>query len=518
MYIYMYTHTHTHTDIQVVYLKDMEAASPDTVRVVAQVLQKFLTDHPGALAVIIAASDRREVNELFRHYRPARPETVRAHFGYVMQLDRYTALQLMCIFRRQCESEQVRLSTSATDVMLERAFTLNFNFFDNTNGAGTRHLLKLARLEHTRRTGGAARGKKEGREGGGKKEGQLLESTDIQAAFQRLRRDWFAAHPDKTFTALMEMQAADKDLNDKQKMSKLLRRKSMDKDGEAANDAKLALEAVEQEEKEEEEANELDKWTLEDFRVFHESELKRQQEAHLHSLNREREECRIVVEQSTQGHAAALQRVMHAVRKNIKRIQASPATKRGFEVWYEAMYVVRRQRNIKLRASTQWRSRCSQTVFAGWTEVHRRRRRLLVRCRPFIDIWLCRKQSALFAAWHELVRARMQGTRERLGLWQGFVTNTILRQEATGMQAVDDWMEFVEEEQNGREQVFEQARREHARSDEVEQIKKRHHSELADWRYCQIRDLNPRPKPYTPNPRPKPYNLNLNSQSQIPTP
>jgi hypothetical protein len=37
--------------------------------------------------------------------------------------------------------------------MLERAFTLNFNFFDNTNGAGTRHLLKLAKMEHARRTG-----------------------------------------------------------------------------------------------------------------------------------------------------------------------------------------------------------------------------------------------------------------------------------------------------------------------------------------------------------------------------
>jgi hypothetical protein len=48
---------------------------------------------------------------------------------------------------------QVRLSNSATDVMLERAFTLNFNFFDNTNGAGTRHLLKLAKMEHARRTG-----------------------------------------------------------------------------------------------------------------------------------------------------------------------------------------------------------------------------------------------------------------------------------------------------------------------------------------------------------------------------
>ena len=54
---------------------------------------------------------------------------------------------------------------------------------------------------------------------------------------------------------------------------------------------------MEKEVKEQEEANELDKWTLDDFRIFHESELKKQKESHLHSLNREREECRIVVEQ-----------------------------------------------------------------------------------------------------------------------------------------------------------------------------------------------------------------------------
>ena len=136
----------------------------------------------------------------------------------------------------------------------------------------------------------------------GKKEGHLLEATDIQAAFQRLRRDWFAAHPDKTFTALMMMQAADKDLNDKQKsandknkaaklMSKEFKRsKSHDKDGETANDpAKLALEEAEKEVREQQEANELDKWTLDDFRIFHESELKKQKDTHLHSLNRERE-------------------------------------------------------------------------------------------------------------------------------------------------------------------------------------------------------------------------------------
>ena len=100
----------------------------------------------------------------------------------------------------------------------------------------------------------------------------------------------------------MEMQTADKDLQDNRQQ-----RRKHDKDRDAEHESSAALEEVKEEEEDDEEGNELDRWTLEDFRVFHESELKRQKEAHLSSLNREREECRLVVEQSTQGHAAALQ-------------------------------------------------------------------------------------------------------------------------------------------------------------------------------------------------------------------
>ena len=167
---------------QVVLIKDIEIASPDLLKTVAQVLQKFLRDRPGVLAILISARNRGEVFKLLSHYQPARPETVRAHFPYIIEFDRYSGHQLMTIFRRQCDSEQVRLSTSATELMLERAFALNFNFFDGTNGAGTRHLLKLAKTEHSRRGGSGGQGA-----GRSKKEGLLLESTDIQAAFQRLR-------------------------------------------------------------------------------------------------------------------------------------------------------------------------------------------------------------------------------------------------------------------------------------------------------------------------------------------
>ena len=42
-------------------LRDVSQATPELIRTVAIVLQKFLTDKPGALVVIIAACDRREV-------------------------------------------------------------------------------------------------------------------------------------------------------------------------------------------------------------------------------------------------------------------------------------------------------------------------------------------------------------------------------------------------------------------------------------------------------------------------
>ena len=170
-----------------------------------QGIQKFLNDRPGYLFIFIAARTRREVASLLQHYQPARPETVRGHFAYRIDFERYTSHELVSIFRRQCESELIRLSQSTTELMLERAFALNFNFFDGTNGDGTRHLLKLARMEHSRR-GGAGGVMASAR---GKKEAMVLESTDIQAAFQRLRQDWFAAHPDKTFTALMQVCAVE---------------------------------------------------------------------------------------------------------------------------------------------------------------------------------------------------------------------------------------------------------------------------------------------------------------------
>jgi hypothetical protein len=56
--------------------------------------------------------------------------------------------------------------------------------------------------------------------------------------------------------------------------------------------------------------------------VFHESELKRQREAHLTSLNREREECRIVVEQSTQVLVVKLA-VKLVVKLVVKRAQGT---------------------------------------------------------------------------------------------------------------------------------------------------------------------------------------------------
>ena len=39
------------------------------------------------------------------------------------------------------DAHQVRLGTSATELMLERSFALNFSFFDGSNGKSMRHLM-----------------------------------------------------------------------------------------------------------------------------------------------------------------------------------------------------------------------------------------------------------------------------------------------------------------------------------------------------------------------------------------
>jgi hypothetical protein len=69
--------------------------------------------------------------------------------------------------------------------------------------------------------------------------------------------------------------------------------------------------------------------------VFHESELKRQREAHLTSLNREREECRIVVEQSTQVLVVKLAVKREHGTSHVAQLRASVVPLRcGGEVTY----------------------------------------------------------------------------------------------------------------------------------------------------------------------------------------
>jgi hypothetical protein len=466
---------------QVILIKDVDAAPPELLKTVAHVIQKFLTEKPGSLAILISCRNRREVGMLLSHYQPATPETVRGHFPYIIDFDRYSAHDLMTIFRRQCESELVRLSTSATEMMLERAFALNFNFFDGTNGAGTRHLLKLARMEYSRRGGGGVAG------GGGvvrgKKEMLVLESTDVQAAFQRLRQDWFAAHPDKTFTALMDMQAADKGFSEQRELRRRqVPSKSLDIARDGENDAKLVVEELDAAEVETQDAINLDRWTLEDFRVFHEAELKRQKEAHLASLNREREECRLVVEQTQHGHAAALQRLMEAVRKNIQRADRVPTVRQHWDLWLQANYSQRRRLHLKTSATALFSTRRTASCLQEWMLLQRRRR-VCERAMGCIRARSTRLAlAAVFGAWHALVSDRAQAVRDDFLKYHRFVTGKCLRDEVAGHQAIDSWVVSMSEEQAQREMLYEHAKLEQSRCDEIERLTKRHHSELSDWR------------------------------------
>ena len=168
-------------------------------------MQQFLDDFPNSVTIFVAGSSRTDVGKILMNYQPATPERVRAHFPFRFEFDRYEAPELLAIFRKQCALEQLRFGGTVTDVMLEKTFSLNATFFDGSNGAGTKRLIKMARLEQGKR-----QDKREG----------VLESTDIQSAFQKLRQDWFEMHPDQTFSVLQQLQHSQQQQVDKTKIAR----------------------------------------------------------------------------------------------------------------------------------------------------------------------------------------------------------------------------------------------------------------------------------------------------------
>lgn len=260
----------------------------DHCATVARTIQQFLNENLCSLTMIIIGFSRTDIGKFFMNYVSPTPEAVREHFPFRFEMERYTSDELLAIFRKQCAAEQLRFGGSLTDVMLEKTFALNARFFEGSNGSGTKQVLKIARLEQNKR-----QDKREG----------VLESTDMQAAFQKLRQDWFEVHPDQTFTVLQQMQAEEKIK---------IGRKSLDVDDGASEDARIAVEGLEDSQGEDDDDSSENGFTLEDYKMFHDKEMKRREEEHKEKMQRERDECKLVVEQTKRAHMHTVHRMRAA--------------------------------------------------------------------------------------------------------------------------------------------------------------------------------------------------------------
>uniref|UniRef100_A0A7S4KQ21 Uncharacterized protein n=1 Tax=Guillardia theta TaxID=55529 RepID=A0A7S4KQ21_GUITH len=450
----------------VVLLKEIDSladsVSVEVIKAVVQVIQRFLEEHGDGFTLLVSGRDRNSVGNIFRHYQPAKPTMLRRHFPFVMDFDRYSAEELMEIFRRQCDREQVRLGSTVTEVMLQKAFVLNFNFFDGSNGAGTRHLLMLARLEHGKR--------------GDRREG-IFEATDLQAAFQKLRQDWFAAHPERTFAALQYMQQTEKSMESR-------RRKSIGDDADAINDASAAgAEAdLEEEEGESEDDWELQKWTLEDFRIFHDHELKKREEDHHRTLQREREECRMVVEQTNLAHAASLSRFLAALRQVIYQKFFHITGREAFQVWQFGTRRRHLRQHRRKIAQERWSRKVYSIALSEWKEWQRERR---MRSRVLSSAVAARKYEAAkesFQLWNRFLWLSREEQRVKATGYERLLSSLVAKQDSFRNSILPDWSDAVNEQINDRELEWEFQRRDAKHADEMYKLTKRHQSEVSEWR------------------------------------
>ena len=173
---------------------------------------------------------------------------------------------------------------------------------------------------------------------------------------------------------------------------------------------------------------------------------------------------------------------MQAIRNSITRLYRTPCLASSFHQWLSAIRVRRRRRNLRARAAGHMRQYLCGSLLRAWCHDHRRWRRNIAKTRVFVDIWRGHRTSACFSGWHAHVRASLAYARARIVAYQRVVTNMTVRLEADGMGLVDVWIDYVNDEQNEREVLYERAKSEQQRSDELELVKKRHHSELSDWR------------------------------------
>ncbi|KAJ1490872.1 hypothetical protein T484DRAFT_1776455, partial [Baffinella frigidus] len=371
-------------------------------------------------------------------------QVVRRHFPYMLDFDRYSAEELVGVFNQQCEKDNVRLGSTVTQVMLSKSFVLNFSFFNGSNGAGKTpppplyltHLLALAKMQAGKR-------------------------PDSEDLLRGAEKDWFAAHPEKTFSAMQQMQQLQNLRSD------VPRDRGLSNAEDGANEAAMVAEDLErglQEIDEKEES--VGRWSIDDFQQFHVNELKRRETEHAQSLQRERDECRLVVDQTQEAHALSLARVFEAIRVTCERRFMSTVGAASFQRWVVGVTLTRRARGIMAAAATTRTSRC---LHLWHTVAHARKTR---RARLAFILGLRRRREVvlLVAEWGAVARETAADRARRTAGAARFLERRGAEEEALLLEVIDTWQVHAEE---------------------TALVIKRHQNEVTEWRLDAENSLEP---------------------------
>ena len=445
---------------QVVLVREVDllpvSSEGDHGAAVARTIQQFLNDCPRSLTLVLLGFSRTDVGKFFMNYEPATPESVREHFPFRFETERYSPDELLAILRKQCAAEQLRFGGSVTDVMLDKTFLLNARFFEGSNGTGTKQIIKLARLEQNKR-----QDKREG----------VLESTDMQSAFQKLRQDWFEIHPDQTFTVLQQMQAEEKE-------KVRIARKSVGSDDGASDDAKEAVERLDISEPEDDADSSENGFTLEDYRMFHDKEMKRREDEHREKMQRERDECKLVVEQTKRAHTKTVNRMraaglsMAVVKWRLRRWVLA------LERWKAAAAWSWERRRMLNMVHSKARIVLSRTLFLKWARGTEHRRACSRRYNILRAAHVSRSLCASFAHWsmvrQEIIRIRLHKVVGHLQLLGSRDTFGVMQE------VFEAWSALTEEELQLAKREWEASQKEKEHADAISALVKRNQNDVTE--------------------------------------
>lgn len=438
----------------------LEAQPTAVVQAVIRELQSYLDDNPNSGPLLLAARARENLNGILQHYERATPGVIRAHFPFMVDLDKYTAEELRDIFKQQCLREQLRLGNTVTASMLTKTFVLNFSFFDNSNGAGTKHLLTIARMEQARRA--------DRREG-------MLEAGDIQAAFQRLRQDWYAAHPERTFSTLKEMSQKEFD--------RRKARSSIANEEDASEDARLALEGGGGLESPGEGEDDASRWSfdIDELKKFHDQEMSRKEEEHKQSLQIYQDECNLFVKEREEALRLTVDRMLSVSTTVAERRYKEINLYQAMEDWKEVLQRSQRLRRLRLKASVISSLNVARGCWVRWVWFIRQRKFVRKQDRRTRRMITCSFLGVVMDVWKELVSARRTSMRAAIHKMNRLTAvlengNDVLEEDAMAT-----WWDITFAEVESRRQQLAEVKRASEHEAAINALIRRHQSEVTEW-------------------------------------